>query len=480
MPASNAESTQETSRHTIAIVGAGFTGAMVAVNLLRFAKVATHILLIERCGRFSAGVAYGTGLDAHLLNVPAGRMSAFPDDPDHFRRWASARDSTVSGGTFVPRRLYGEYLADLLDVTETASDHGKLERITAEACGLQRETDGRWGVKLSNGVVLEADAVVLSIGNYEPANPPVADPQFYESDGYVRDPWARDALNVEPDAPVLLLGTGLTMLDIAIALKSRGHRGLVHAVSRRGLLPQPHRESAIAPLHHDRPADIDSWEKSASGLLRALRREVEQAATTGVDWREVVTSIRHDTPALWQNLPNAERRRFLRHLRSFWETHRHRSAPATTARIDALRAAGQLQVHTARVHGYKFQNSNILVTLQPRGRVEPLTIMVQRVINCTGPDTNLARVRDPLIQDLRAQALIRPDELGLGLDTDPTGALVNLSGTANTNLYLVGPLRKGQLWENTAVPELRVEAMKMAQLLAQIGAETTSPSAVVA
>lgn len=479
-PAYSARSARDPGKQTVAIVGAGFTGAMVAVNLLRLAKVPTQVLLIERCGRFSAGVAYGTKLDAHLLNVPAGRMSAFPDDGDHFRRWASSRDNTVSGGTFVPRRLYGEYLAALLDVTEAASFNATLDRITAEACGLQRESDGSWKVTLADGATLAADIVVLSIGNYEPANPPVADLSFYETNRYARDPWSSNALAVHRDAPVLLLGTGLTMLDIAIALASAGHRGPIHAVSRRGLLPQPHRESVIAPLHHDRPADIDNWQYTAAGLLRALRREVRLAALHGVDWREVVTSIRHDTPALWKGLSVAERRRFLRHLRSHWETHRHRSAPATAARIEALRTTGQLQVHTARVQGYDLGESGVRVTLQPRGAASERIVGVERVINCTGPDTNLARVRDPLIQQLRAQAFIRPDELRLGLDTDATGALVNLSGAAHSNLFLVGPLRKGQLWENTAVPELRVEAMHMAQHLAQLGAATVSPSAVLA
>lgn len=427
----------------------------------------------------SAGVAYGTKLDAHLLNVPAGRMSAFPDDGDHFRRWANSRDATISGGTFVPRRLYGEYLADLLDVTEAASANVTLDRITAEACGLLRDSDGAWRVTMADGTTLSADAVILSIGNYEPADPPVSDLSFYRTDRYARDPWATNALAIEPDASVLLLGTGLTMLDIAIALKSRGHRGPIHAVSRRGLLPQPHRESATAPLHHDRPADIDSWPRTAAGLLRALRREVRLAASNGVDWREVVTSIRHDTPGLWKGLSVEERRRFLRHLRSFWETHRHRSAPATAARIDSLRAAGQLQIHTARVQGYATRDNSILVTLQPRGAASAEIVEVQRVINCTGPDTNLARVRDPLVQHLRTQAFIRPDELGLGLDADASGALVDRSGIANPNLFLVGPLRKGQLWENTAVPELRVEAMQMAQHLAQVGASTASPDAVL-
>lgn len=451
--------------HTVAIIGAGFTGTMVAVNLLRMAEGPTRILLVERSGRFSAGVAYGTRSDAHLLNVPAGRMSAFPDDGDHFLRWARARDETITGGTFVPRRFYGKYLADVLDDTEaSASATTSIVRLASEAREIERMSTGVRLV-LADGRTVLADHVVLSIGNYEPANPPAADAGFYVSDRYARDPWAPGALDVDHDAAVLLLGTGLTMLDVAIALGTRGHRGPIHALSRRGLLPQPHRESASAPLHHDRPATLDIWPRTALGLLRELRREVREAAAHHVDWREVITSIRHDTPALWQSLPREERLRFLRHLRSYWETHRHRSAPITTARINALRTCGQLTIHAARVLGYESADS-VRVAIRRRRAAETEELTVARVINCTGPDTNLARVRDPLVQNLRSAGLIRPDELGLGLDTDERGALIGADGTPSADLFCVGPLRKGRLWENTAVPELRVEAAQMARRLA--------------
>ncbi|MEO7360909.1 MAG: FAD/NAD(P)-binding protein [Gemmatimonadaceae bacterium] len=466
--------------HTVAVIGAGFTGAMVAVNLLRMAKVPTRILLVERYGRFSAGVAYGTSFDEHLLNVPAGRMSAFPDDGENFQRWAQERDATISGGAFVPRRLYGAYLADQLDRAESANPDSRLVRLTAEARNVTREGASRWNIELSNGAVNAADAVVLSIGNYEPANPPVADPRFYETARYARDPWATGALDVPATAPVLLLGTGLTMLDIAIALRTRGHSGPIHALSRRGLLPQPHRESAGAPPAHARPTDLATWPRTASGLLRALRREVTLAECNGVDWREVVTSIRHCTSTLWQTLSVEERRRFLRHLRSYWETHRHRSAPATAARIDAMQSSGQLKVHKARVVAYQQQGDLVDVVVQPRAATDAQTLSVARVINCTGPDSNIARVRDPLVQNLLAQHLIRPDALGLGLDTDASGTLLNADGALNENLLLVGPLRKGQLWENTAVPELRVEASQMAAQLAQLGVTTIAGTPVLA
>ncbi len=208
---------------------------------------------------------------------------------------------------------------------------------------------------------------------------------------------------------------------------------------------------------------MGDWEPSALGLLRGLRDEVRRGAADGIDWREVVTSIRHDTPALWRRLDDDERRRFLRHLRPYWETHRHRSSPETAFAVEAMVAEGRLRLLTGRVTGYEEAPTGVTATYESRsggGRLE-----VGKVINCTGPNTNLAEVRDPLVQSLRERGTIRPDALGLGLDTDDDGRLIDADGRPSGRLSLAGPLRKGLLWEHTAVPELRVEAERLARRL---------------
>jgi uncharacterized NAD(P)/FAD-binding protein YdhS len=452
---------------TIAIIGAGFGGTMTCVHLMRLLaeqQVAARIVFVERSGRFTAGVAYSTTSPSHLLNVPAGRMSALPDDADHFLRWARQQDPRIGGGTFVPRQIYGRYLAALLHDTETAARPGvQLTRVPRAAAGL-RMADGGVEVELDGGSVIPADLAVLAIGNFPPGNPAIADPSWYRSWRYAKDPWAPGALEVEPDGEVLLLGTGLTMLDVAIALKEKGHRAVLHAISRRGLLPQPHRVSMLPPPPHARPKTLDAWPRTARGLLRALRTEVGNAAAKGIDWREVVTSLRHDTPALWGSLPAIERERFLRHLRPYWETHRHRAAPEAATTIAELVARGELVIHAGRVLSFREDTTGVDARIAVRGDGER-TIRVARVINCTGPETDLRRVDDPFVHRLVADGLVRPDALGLGLDTTPDGAIVGADGRASERLWLVGPLRKGQLWENTAVPELRAEARAMAQRL---------------
>ena len=310
-----------------------------------------------------------------------------------------------------------------------------------------------------------AHRVVLAIGNFPPANPSVADPSFYADARYARDPWAPDALAGDPDEPVLLVGTGLTMLDIALALRERGQRAVIHAVSRHGLLPQPHRDAAIAPPHHPRPADLDDWPRTTAGLLRRLREEVDGAAQDGIDWREVHTSLRADTPALWMSLSRPEKERFLRHARPYWETHRHRSSPGTAAAIQRLLASGDLTVTAASVLGFEPAGGLVDARLRLRGRAAEVTVRVGRVVNCTGPETDLRRVDEPLVEQLLRGGQAMPDPLGLGLQSTDRGELIGADGRASDRLLLVGPLRKGLLWENTAVPELRVEAEQMARYL---------------
>jgi uncharacterized NAD(P)/FAD-binding protein YdhS len=452
--------------YSVAVVGAGFTGSMVATHLLRDPRLAgARLALVERTGRFTAGVAYGTEEECHTLNVPAGRMSAFAGDADHFLRFARTLDPGVAGGSFVPRRLYASYLASVLDEAESASA-ATLDRVAATVTSVERTREGALRVELANAAPLVARRVVLAIGNFPPADPPVADRSFYADPRYARDPWAPGALDTDPDAPVLLIGTGLTMLDVALALRNRGRRAPIEAVSRHGLLPQPHRESAVAPAHQPPPADLDTWPRTTAGLLRRLRAEVDRAAEAGIDWREVHTSLRAGTPALWQSLPEAERDRFLRHARPYWETHRHRSSPQTAAAIETMLADRTLRVTAGRVLAHRPDAANLRVVVRPRDGSPDREIVAGRVVNCTGPDTDVQRVDDPLVQSLLAQGTAVPDPLGLGLRTTADGELVDSGGEGHGDLFLVGPLRKGLLWENTAVPELRVEAERLAGRLA--------------
>ncbi len=448
---------------SIAIVGAGFSGTLLAVNLLRQPGGGARVTLIERSARFGPGVAYGIRHSQALLNVPAGRMSALDDDPDHFLRWARGFDASVQGGSFVPRALYGRYLASLLD--DVQREHpGRIERIAADARSVR--TDGSIVELGTTTGTIRADRMVLAIGNALPADPPLPDPGFYASERYTRDPWSGLGLDrIDTGAPVLLIGTGLTMMDVVMELRHRGHHAPIHAISRRGLVSLPHRAAPRA-YHRDRPGDLDLWPNTPHGMLRRLRRAVQEAAGKGVDWREVVTSLRADTPALWRRLGARGQAQFLRHLRPYWDIHRHRAAPQTWAGVEALIASGGLAIHAARLVALHATPRGVRATLRPRGESGTLELDIAHVVNCTGPETDPRRIDDPLLRDALSRGTVRADPLGLGLESTDDGRLVAGDGRAWPNLFLLGPMARPLRWETTAVPELRVHARRLADRLA--------------
>ncbi len=463
----------------VLIIGAGFSGVALAANLLRQNRP-VHVLLASRFGPIGRGVAYQTRLEAHVLNVPAGQMSVFPDEPDGFLRFARERDPGITAETFLPRRLYGEYLERVLaDAEARAPERVVLERLIGEACSLDVDqavarvlsADGRVlpvvQMRFADGRILASDHVALALGNYSPADLPIQDPRFFESSRYVRDPWIRGSLDViDRGEPVLMIGTGLTTMDIALDLRARGIHGPFHAVSRHGLLPRPHRDGAGAGPAAKLPAGFSSPSPAtARGLMHQLRAAVAANGAEGRDWRSVLGAARPLTPFLWKQLDLRERARFLRHVRPWWDVHRHRAAPETARAIERMREQGELRVRAGRILALAERGDGVDVRLRPRGGSQEESLRVARVVNCTGPSTDARRLDDRLIGSLREAGLIRPDPLGLGLEADADGALLDAAGRPSPVLSLVGPLLKARDWEATAVPELRDHAFRLATRL---------------
>ena len=405
----------------------------------------------------------------HVLNVPAGRMSAFATDEDDFVRFAKAHNPAIVGGSFAARRLYGEYLAFVLERARAGAAPGvTLTHNAAEAVSIAPTGDGsRAVIGLGTGEQLIADRVVLAQGNYAPVHPQMADEDVLASPAYIRDPWERDALSrVRSDAPVLLYGTGLTMLDVVLDLAAQFPAAAFLALSRRGLVPIAHRQNTAPPAYAHLPPKLVACEPTAVAYLRAVRRHVRHVAAAGVDWRDVVASLRPVTPRLWEALPFAERARFLRHVRPYWEVHRHRAAPELVGRLDQLRAEGRLTIRAARVLSMRRGAGGVDVTFRPRGSNAIQVVTVGTVVNCTGPNGDVRSIPDPLVADLRQRGLIRPDPLGLGVEVTDDYAAVDADGRASRVLYVTGPLLRARWWEATAVPELRVHAAIVAERLA--------------
>jgi len=441
-----------TTLRRIAVLGAGFSGTMVAVHLLAQTGTPVDVSLVERTGRWARGVAYGTHDPSHLLNVPAAKMSAFTSRPDHFAYWLqerperlAGRSPTAAAAMFASRMLYGQYLEGLL---REAQEHGptgtRLTEYADEAVGIECAHSGVT-VRLASGRCLEADRVVLALGN------------FPSGAGSV---WDQGALeHVRGGDDLLILGSGLTMVDTVITLKERGHTGRIHVISRRGLLPQ-----TFAPIVSCQPALIPDEGQPLLKQVKRLRAEIRSAAAQGTNWQSVFASLRQTTPELWHALPPAERARFLRHLKAHWDTHRHQMSPEIGEKIHSWIARGELSVVAARLVSTCSAGGGFQATIRRRGRQELETIAIRHVINCTGVEGDFRRLAHPLIESLRSQGLIRPDPLGLGFETSAEGRVKDAAGTPSDLLLAIGSVRRGDLWESVAVPELRGQAEQLARI----------------
>ncbi|MBG9388193.1 FAD/NAD(P)-binding protein [Caenimonas aquaedulcis] len=453
---------------TYAIVGAGFSGMAVAIQLLRKLPGPARICLINRSLSFGRGLAYGTNSPSHLLNVPAGRMSLDPDQDSGFIDFLQSRGLPYKGGDFVPRSLYGDYLErSLLKAQAGAADGVKLELVEAEVLSIDMEGAGESPtLVLNSGRRIEATEVILALGNFTPRPPATASNAHWNGGPLVNDVWSHGVLErLQPEEHVLLVGTGLTAYDAVLRLLDQGHRGPITMLSRRALLPQPHREQETAPHAGLVAPDFLTGEASVRAQLRRVRALVRDAAKEGHDWRDVIGGLRSHTPRLWQQLSLAGRRQFMRHLMPYWDTHRHRAAPAIYRRIRAAMDAGQLSVQQGRLIDASVEDGRVRVTWRPRGSDRPATATYGVVINCTGPSSDLNRVSDPLIVQLRDAGALAVDELALGLAVDDSYRIVGSAGRSLTHVRYVGPLLKAQLWEATAVPELRTHARKAVENL---------------
>lgn len=455
----------------IAVVGAGFTGAQVTLELLRRAPRGTTILLFERSGVFGPGLAYSTDHADHLLNVRAANMSALEDDPSHFLRWLWATDlpeqpaSSIppSGHAFVPRGIYGRYLAaTLAEAEREAHPRVIVERLPRRVVNLDETGDGVF-LRLAEGSEVAADIAVLAAGNNPPLWPGPDGIEDVAPERLIADPWDDAALaRIGPDDPVIILGTGLTTVDVVTLLGQRGHKGRITAISRRGLVSRVHEQTrSWKPFLEPGciPATVTSY-------VRRVRQEVERAAAEGIDWRSVIDALRPHTQGLWRSLPPVERRRFLRHLRPWWEVHRHRMAPQVAAIIDGMAASGTFQVAAGRITRWAASPIGVGLTLDPKGgNSPPQYFEAAFVVNCTGASVDYRHLRDPLIRALLDEGRARPDPLGLGLDVTDDLNLIGTDDGASPRIFALGPPTKSAFWEITAVPDIRKQGRAFAQKL---------------
>jgi uncharacterized NAD(P)/FAD-binding protein YdhS len=454
----------------VAVIGAGFSGTMVALHLAAWLPPDQPILLCER-GAFARGPAYSTPTAGHMLNVRAANMSAFPRQPDHFLDWLrTARAdypeqvTDTDAGLFASRGLFGRYLFSML-TRAAANAPNRLRTMHADVVDIEPK-DGAYLLHCADGARYKVAAAVLAIGNVPPAES--------GSPLHFANPWVPGvAAGLRPNEPVLIVGTGLTMVDIALELRDSGFAGPVIAMSRRGLLSHRHGPTKRWPT----PSFNASERASTPRLLARVRRELREAAALGVDWRSVIDSLRPITIDLWRGLPDAERARFLRHVRPYWDIHRHRYAGPVADKLKAMLDDGFLTIRRGRVVALHCNETDVDVMVRPRGAAKAERLVVQRVINASGLQ-RAGEADSALIAALRARGLARLDGLAMGLDVTDSLQAVGANGRPARNLWALGPIVRGMFWECIAVPDIRTQAEKVARnVWAFLEGESTSRAA---
>jgi len=440
----------------IAIIGGGATGALAAVHLARrFDAGQAEIVLVEPRRDIGRGLAYSSHDPRHLLNVRVGNMSAFADQPDHLLAWLGEQ-GTRSGVDcptefcFIPRSTYGDYISDLVG---RALASGAV-RCMHDTCIDAVESADSVALHLGSGRAIVADRVVLATG-FDPK--PVLD----------RVPaaqaWTDASLDDLPsDAPVLIVGSGLTMVDMAVSLDRRGHRGPITVVSRRGLLSSAHRPVASRQLS----ADAVPFGAELSELLAWVRGLAVRMGADGADWRSAVDAVRPHTQRLWRSMSGGQKRRFLRHARVYWDVHRHRMAPEIEQHMVRLRSSGRLTIIAGRVLSAVQRADGVHVQIARRGANPTLDRWFARVIDCTGQPDDPRRSENPLIRELLARGAARIDPLGIGLDVAEDYALIDSSGRPSRHIRVIGPLARAAFWECIAIPDIRLQCEDIADSLA--------------
>jgi len=440
------------------IIGGGFVGTALACHLLRESANGSSIALLNSGTPLARGLAYGTQSPYHLLNVPAARMAWHPERPDDFVDWLRNEGHAASGGDFVSRQHYGNYLSQRLQEHIAAQSSRLIWSHQVATVNALQSVEGGWQASLADGQRLCARRVVLALGNFTPACPH-ADLMSLDHGHYQDDPWKAGATSgLEVDDPIAVIGSGLTMLDLLTTLQQQGHRGPVLCLSRRGLPPQPHRSNELPPPNWHAP---DDWlsEPTLLARLRGVRQAAKDLMADGGDWRDILVALRPRTPQLWISLSLRDRKRFLQHLQPYWDTHRHRAAPLALRTLEEAHLANRLRVVSGRLMGAYPAKSGVHLQWKERGTRVLHTGEFVRVFNCTGPSTRPEADRTGLLGSMARNGQMSPCPHGLGLLVDDQYRMLDAHGRPQHGLYYVGPMLRAQYWEATAVTELRQHAL---------------------
>jgi uncharacterized NAD(P)/FAD-binding protein YdhS len=450
---------------TIAIIGGGFSGTLLAVQLLRIgADIPLTVYLIDKNIHKNLGMAYATSDPEHLLNVPAASMSPFVDDPLHFYWWLQVQGHAFSTDDFVPRYIYGKYMQEVGQNTlDRLKPNHRFHIVTDEAIHLL-PTREQTEVILASGESIYCHKAVLALGNFPPAHLRLPESAYQYDGRYYRNPWDKQAFKkLRPEANVLLIGTGLTMIDMVRTLKRREHKGNILAVSRHGQLPLVHQSADTYPSFQE---EIEQC-TSLTSVLATVKKHLKTARENGQNWMSVIDALRPVTQGIWVSMSLEDKKRFLRHIAHRWTIARHRMPESSAAIIQQMEQTEQLQIKAGRITAITPGGKGMYVQYFDKKKRQTEHFNASLILNCTGPEGNLACIDNLLLKNLLAAGILRNDPLHLGIHATPEGAIISQKGAIWENIFTLGPPMKGTLWECISVPEIRQQAYDLAQTLLQ-------------
>ena len=455
------------SNFTIVIAGGGFCGMMALVQLIRKTKFPSEIILINKGYSVACGIAFQSYTNSHLLNVEGRNMSAFPDDPDHFVNWiklnyADRYAESEIPTTYFPRNLYGYYLQQVLNqAMQNAPDHLKVRIVQDEITAIVPEY-GFLRVDTLSKNSFRADKIILATGNSEPGPPLLKENTFLQSKNYYSNPWTENAvLGLQHDDTVLIIGNGLTMVDVVIGLRDKNFTGNIISLSPRGFNILPHRKAQPQKYILD---DLQP-PYSLDHLFLIFHKHIRRAHENGMHGETVVDAMRAKTQEIWQQLSLPDKRKFMTHLRHLWGVARHRLPETIYNQMQNEIASNKLKVLAGRIQAIEVLKTHFTVSFTGRKDQLKNSIQVARIINCTGPQTDIRKMNSTLYDNMLKQGIVKSDEMNLGIYAMPDGRVIDNSGNTSESIFALGSLLKGTLWESTAVPELRIQADRVTDLL---------------
>jgi uncharacterized NAD(P)/FAD-binding protein YdhS len=449
----------------VAIVGGGASGTLTAIQLMKKLTVPATIYLFEKNPKLLyRGAAYSSELEYEPLNVHAGKMSAFNHLPDHFFQWVRRhRDASVHRESFVSRRWYGDYLSDLFSQTIARSAGIEVKTLPEELVYIETNSaPGKYQLHTLTGEILECDFVIFCTGNEAPQHIFSEEQKQLAGERYCANPWHNSLDGTKPDEHILIVGTGLTMVDYAGSLYQRRHAGKIYCFSRNGYLPLSHADEA--PFLFD-----EGFEKrSLREIFSDVRKAVALAEKRDSNWQAVMDALRPCVSRIWRGLSFEEKALFLKKFRSWWEIHRHRMPENSYKIIKQMMKEGQLELISGSFLELTSATPFLSFRYKTKQNGTERTILLNRIINCTGSSGDYIQCNNRLIKNLIASGQMKQDALKIGIETGIRGEIIGYNGVVQKNWFAVGPMRKASEWESTAIREIRTHAEGVAEFISDL------------